>query len=178
MVLMSCLSLMSCTNEDDDDIIDEEMENGSGESQTSYTLSQLAGYWVDWEQWRWCKQTAASLPTSGTAFCDTYLEDKILSDGVDGYYITTDGTAYLMWMTVTTMKYANNDKAGNKVLKSWSCLDGKTVYFMNIEGSKSHKACAVWDNDLKVGTSYFPITSTTTFIGPNNAMYCKVNLSW
>lgn len=43
---------MSCSNKDDDDFIDEEMENGSGESQTSYTLSQLAGYWVDWEQWR------------------------------------------------------------------------------------------------------------------------------
>lgn len=179
MMLMLALSFMSCSKDNGEDMLEEGTENGNGETHTDYTLSQLSGYWVNIEQWTMCKQNAASLPASGKAFSDTYLEDKILSDGVDGYYITADGKAYIMWITVTTTKYANNDAAGNKVLKSWSCLDGKTVYFMNIAGSKDCKACAVWEgSELKVGTSYFPILSASVFIGPNNARFEKVSLSF
>ena len=180
MMLMLGLSFISCSKDDGDEVFDDDTENGNGQTQTSYTLSQLAGYWVNAEQWRLCKQNAASLPVSGKAFSDTYLEDKILSDGVDAYYISAgEKKAYIMWITVTTTKYANNDAAGNKVLKSWSCLDGRTVYFMNVVGSKENKACSVWEgSELKVGTSYFPILSPFVFIGPNNARYEKVSLSF
>ena len=49
MMLMLGLSFISCSKDDGDEVFDDDTENGNGQTQTSYTLSQLEGYWVNAE---------------------------------------------------------------------------------------------------------------------------------
>lgn len=180
MMLMFGMSFVSCSSSDDDedeDVVENEDGGGNEGPQSSYDYSHMVGYWVNIEQWNICKLCIKNGPASGQASSSAYLDDPILREGVDGYYVSENGYAYELWITATTTQYSNNQAAGNAVLKSWSCTDGKTVYFMNVSGSVNRHTCSVFDKELRVGTSYFPILNTTAIIGPNNARYEKVNLS-
>ena len=178
MVLLMGLSFVACGDDDDDELSSNGGNNSGGNTQTSYTLKQLAGYWVNSEQWRLCRMTIGQMPASGQVYSDVYLEDDILSRGVDGYYITSDGKAYQINLCTTTTKYANNDVAGNKVLKQWSCLDNKTVYFMNVIGSKYNSSCSVEGKLLNIGgNTQFSIITATQMLDSDGSLYEKCGMS-
>lgn len=174
-------TMLSC-GDDDEDLrpTDENVDqpgNTGGSTAKEYTITQLVGYWVNTEQWNNCKTAIREFGNSPQP-SSYYLEDSQLNEGVEGYYITADGKAYEIFLTVTTTKYSNNDVAGNKVLKSWSCTDGKTVYFMNITGSKYNHSCTVSGDELTIGWNQkFTILSTSFFRDTYYTKYEKVNLS-
>ena len=178
VILFFGLTFAACGDDDDDELSSNGGNNSGGNTQTSYTLNQLAGYWVNSEQWRLCRMTIGQMPASGQAYSDVYLEDDILSRGVDGYYITSDGKAYQINLCTTTTKYANNDVAGNKVLKQWSCLDNKTVYFMNVIGGKYNSSCSVEGKLLNIGgNTQFSIITATQMLDSDGSLYEKCRMS-
>lgn len=178
LILLLGFSLAACGDDDDDLVNNGNGSNSGGNSQTSYTFKQLAGYWVNMEQWNDCKTMIRNMPASGQVYSDVYLNDDILSKGVEGYYLTSEGKAYEIFLTTTTTKYANNDVAGNKVLKQWSCLDNKTVYFMNVSGGKNNYSCSIDGNDLNIGwNNHHTIQSTTLMVDAYQTKYTKVTLS-
>ena len=178
VLLLTGFSFAACGDDDVDELSSNGGNNSGGNTQTSYTLKQLAGYWVNSEQWILCRMTIGQMPASGQVYSDVYLEDDILSRGVDGYYITSDGKAYQINLCTTTTKYANNDVAGNKVLKQWSCLDNKTVYFMNVIGSKYNSSCSVEGKLLNIGgNTQFSIITATQMLDSDGSLYEKCSMS-
>ena len=178
LMAVCAMTLSACGDDDDDELSSNGGNNSGGNTQTSYTLKQLAGYWVNSEQWRLCRMTIGQMPASGQVHSDVYLEDDILSRGVDGYYITSDGKAYEINLCTTTTKYANNDVAGNKVLKQWSCRDNKTVYFMNVVGGKYNSSCSVEGKTLNIGwNTQYSIITATQMLDSDGLLYEKCSMS-
>ena len=178
LMAVCAMTLSACGDDDDDELSSNGGNNSGGNTQTSYTLKQLAGYWVNSEQWRLCRMTIGQMPASGQVYSDVYLEDDILSRGVDGYYITSDGKAYEINLCTTTTKYANNDVAGNKVLKQWSCRDNKTVYFMNVVGGKYNSSCSVEGKTLNIGwNTQYSIITATQMLDSDGLLYEKCSMS-
>lgn len=173
------LSLVACGKDELPNPSDpNDPDNSGGSSDRGYSLSQMTGYWVHQPTWESCKLTIKAIEGifSSQVPSSVLLEDDDLTSGVVGYYITNDGKAYDLYITVTTTRYSNNSVAGNKVLKTWYCTDGRTVYFMNILGSQNNSSCSVSGNELSIGRYKYTIKSTSLFTG-NNAAYIKVNLS-
>lgn len=164
---------MLCACGDDDASSSE--ENSGGSVQKSYKISQITGYWVDWQAWQICKSRVSEL--RGTKwFEEDYLNDSFLSDGVEGFYITSDGTAYEIFLTTTTMKYNNNSVAGNKVLASWNTQEGTTVYFMNTSGGKYNYSCSVEGASLSVGNKWnFELSSTSEMKDRSGTTYMRLS---
>lgn len=152
-------------------------ENSGGSVQPSYKLSQITGYWVEWEAWQMCRQRVSEL--RGTKwFEDDYLNDPVLYEGVDGFYITSDGTAYDIFLEPTTMKYNNNPVAGNKVLASWNTQEGTTVYFMNTLGGKYNYSCSVEGTTLTIGFKRnYDLLSTSEMMDDSGTTYVRISLS-
>lgn len=185
MLLIIGSSFVSCGDDDDNEKDNIENNGGSnsggsnsgGGSSTEYSLDQMSGYWVNSEQWNECC-IAIRILSAASQSSETILNDRALSNGVEGYYITKEGRAYQMLITVTTTKYSNNDVAGNKVLKSWSCYDGKTVYFMNVEGSKYNYSCSIDGSMLSInnGKWNYMIQNASAIVYSDNVRYEKVTL--
>ena len=171
---------MLCACGDDDASSGEENSGGSvqngGSVQKSYKISQITGYWVDWESWQLCKSRVSEI--RGTKwFEEDYLNDSFLSEGVRGFYITSDGTAYEIYLTTTTRKYDNNPVVGNKVLASWNTQEGTTVYFMNICGSKYNYSCSVEGTTLTMRSNKwnFELSSTSEMKDMSGTTYMRLS---
>lgn len=182
VVMAVCMITFTACGSGDDDNADDIENPGTGgnggTTQKNYTLSQLQGHWVvenEWERYtRIIKEIEAS-PSSRYS-PDAFLNDSELSSGgVAGFYIKGE-TAYEVYFTVTDTKYANNPIEGNTIAKSWY-YPNKTVYFMNIEGSKYNYACSIDENRLTIGYGYYyTVLNTDSFRDSYGTMYKKVNV--
>ncbi len=167
------ISMSSCSKNDDDEP-DSDISGTGGGSQSSYTLSQLKGHWVDQEAWKIQRLEISSvdkysMPSSSII--------GAISD-VEGFYIdASNSRAYDLFIEATTTKYSNNDVAGNKVIASWIGSDGVSVYVMNISGSRNNAICRMIGNDTFSynGTSY-TIVSTSEMRTSRGKTYIKVTL--
>lgn len=180
VVAISMISLTSC-GKDEDDVPDSEITGpgsgsggGGGDSQSSYSLSQLNGYWVEENAWNRQKSDISYIKNN-SMFSDAVLD--AVTD-VSGFYVDADNEkAYELNIEATTTRYSNNEVAGNKIIASWSCLDGVTVYVMNVTGSKYNSACSMSDkNTFSFRRDDYKVKSTSKMIGPDGTAYIKVNL--
>lgn len=174
--VVGCLFIISSCDKDSDDEHDSELVDpgsGNGGSQSSYSLKQLQGHWVEEDEWKIqqaeIKSIQGNMPSS--------ILMGAVSD-VEGFYIDASASrAYDLYIEATTSKYSNNDVAGNKIIASWKCTDGVTVYVMNISGSRNNGVCRMsGDSSFYYNGTTYSILSTSRMQSPYGRTYIKVSL--
>ena len=167
---------VSCSKNSDDDPESEIVDPGSGggSSQSSYSLEQLKGHWVEEDEWK--VQQAEIKSINGSTMPSRDVISSV--SGVEGFYINASASrAYDMYIEATTTKYSNNDIAGNKVIKSWYCSDGATVYVMNICGSRYNGVCRMsGDASFYYNETTYSVLSTSRMRSPYGRIFIKVSL--
>lgn len=183
MAVMACVGFSACGDDGDDNIDIDDIENagtggdeeGGGISQKSYTLEQLAGYWVNEKEWDQYTARLLQIEKDGYTSASFFLDDGILDlvGAVTGYYLK-EGKAYELYFEVTDVKYDNNEVAGNTIIKSWN-FTYSTVYFMNTAGSKYNHTCSITDNDLLIEwNNHNTVLSTSMFVDSHGMVYKKL----
>lgn len=169
----SLFFMAACDKISDDDPVDPGSGNGGSQS-SIYSLKQLQGHWVEEDEWK--IQQAEIKSINGNMPSRTLM--NAVSD-VEGFYIDAAASrAYDLYFEATTTKYSNNDKAGNKIIASWNCTDGITVYVMNVVGSKYNGVCRMMNGDTSFfyNNTTYKILSTSKMQSPYGRTYIKVNL--